>query len=54
MQKKFQLELSYRHRYNPETGETGPLPVYSETCLKSGIVVDEDETKSNQEAKDNE
>lgn len=38
MQKQYQQKASYRFRYDPETGETGPLPVWSPTALRTGIV----------------
>lgn len=38
MQEKFAVKSSYRHRYNPATGEIGPLPVWSYDALKSSIV----------------
>jgi hypothetical protein len=38
MSEQFLQKASYRFRYNPETGETGPLPVWSPTALKNGIV----------------
>lgn len=34
----YSQKVSYRHRYNPKTGEKGPLPVYSSTALRSGII----------------
>ncbi len=38
MREKFQQNVSYRYRYNPQTGESGPLPVFSKTALRGGIV----------------
>jgi hypothetical protein len=38
MRTRFQQNVSYRYRYNPETGETGPLPVWSEMALRGGII----------------
>jgi hypothetical protein len=38
MREKFQQNVSYRYRYNPHTGESGPLPVWSKTALRGGIV----------------
>jgi hypothetical protein len=41
MRQKFNVNASYRHRLDPTTGETGPLPVWSEDALRSGILGDE-------------
>jgi len=38
MQSQFKQHASYRHRYNPVTGETGPLPVWSHDALKNSIL----------------
>ena len=38
MLKKYEAKASYRHRYNPVNGETGPLPVWSENALKDNII----------------
>ncbi|MFH2205008.1 MAG: hypothetical protein ABIJ96_18005 [Elusimicrobiota bacterium] len=38
MWEKFRHKVSYRHRHDPETGEQGPLPVWSAAALKDGIV----------------
>ncbi len=38
MENEFQQKVSYRHRYDPETGETGPIPVWSPTALRDRIV----------------
>jgi hypothetical protein len=38
MKEKFAVNASYRHHYNPETGETGPIPVWDENALKNNIV----------------
>lgn len=40
MRDKFQAHASYRHRYDPVTGATGPLPVWSNNALKSSILND--------------
>jgi hypothetical protein len=39
MWKNFSVKSSYRHRYNPENGESGPLPVWSENALKDRITL---------------
>jgi len=38
MWEKFRHKVSYRHRHDPETGEQGPLPVWSAAALKDGII----------------
>ena len=38
MMTKFNVTASYRHRYDPFSGQKGPLPVYSYDALKSSIV----------------
>ena len=38
MKEKYNQHVSYRYRFDPETGEKGPLPVWSNTALKSGII----------------
>ncbi len=38
MQERFNVVASYRHRLDPATGETGPLPVWSREALKDQIV----------------
>jgi hypothetical protein len=43
MQGKFNVRASYRHRLDPLTGETGPLPVWSADALKDQIIDDEDD-----------
>ncbi|MBD3402277.1 hypothetical protein GF420_05235 [candidate division GN15 bacterium] len=38
MRAQFKQNVSYRYRFNPCNGESGPLPVWSETALRDGIV----------------
>jgi hypothetical protein len=38
MKSRYNQNISYRHRYDPETGETGPIPVWSVNALKNRIV----------------
>lgn len=41
MHEQFNVNASYRHRLDPTTGETGPLPVWSQAALRSSILEDE-------------
>ena len=43
MNERFSVKASYRHRYDPESGETGPLPVWSKDALRSSIIAEEEE-----------
>ncbi len=38
MSKRTRVTCSYRHRYDPETGTCGPLPVWSADAGKSEII----------------
>ncbi len=40
MMKKFKVKASYRYRYDPQTGQTGPLAVWSDTAIRN-LVIDE-------------
>jgi hypothetical protein len=42
MKDNYDVVASYRHRLDPATGETGPLPVWSPTALKNEIVAEEE------------
>ncbi len=44
MEQHFSVNASYRYRLDPETGETGPLPVWSMDALKNNIVSATQET----------
>jgi len=49
MEEKYGTTCSYRHRYNPETKESGPLPVFSNDIGKSQIVEDDEPVDENKE-----
>lgn len=38
MTKKYNVRASYRHRYDPQSGKTGPLPVWSSTAHRDSII----------------
>ena len=38
MWKNFMVKTSYRHRFDPQNGESGPLPVWSKTAMRSSII----------------
>jgi hypothetical protein len=38
MRSQYNQNISYRYRYNPANGESGPLPVFSPNALRSGII----------------
>jgi Ogr/Delta-like zinc finger len=41
MREKFNVNASYRYRFDPQTGERGPLPVWSKDALRNGIIATE-------------
>ncbi|NOZ86507.1 MAG: hypothetical protein GXP49_09570 [Deltaproteobacteria bacterium] len=41
MAEQYQQRASYRHRYDPNTGETGPLPVWSPAAMRNLIIPDD-------------
>ncbi len=38
MKTQYEQKASYRHRYDPNTGQTGPLPVWSPGALRGRII----------------
>jgi hypothetical protein len=43
MKENYNVAGSYRHRLDPETGQCGPLPVWSADDFKSNIIPDPEE-----------
>ena len=43
MMQQYNKEASYRHRYNPFNGESGPVPVWSSSALRSRIMDDNED-----------
>jgi hypothetical protein len=39
MWSNYSVKTSYRYRFNPVNGESGPLPVWSENALKDRITL---------------
>jgi hypothetical protein len=42
MKEKYDVNASYRHRYNPDTGQSGPLPVWSPTAHRDAVLNEAD------------
>ena len=42
MMEKYNVNSSYRYRYDPTTGESGPVPVWSYDALKADIIEEEE------------
>lgn len=38
MSARYGRRVSYRYRVNPETGESGPIPVWSASALRNKII----------------
>ncbi len=38
MMSQFRTNTSYRYFFNPKTGQTGPLPVWSKNAMKDRII----------------
>lgn len=38
MRSQYQQNASYRHRYDPNTGQAGPIAVWSATALRDSII----------------
>jgi hypothetical protein len=47
MKEKFQVTASYRHRLDPASGQSGPLPVWSKDALRTGIIPENDIDENN-------
>jgi hypothetical protein len=43
MESQYRVHASYRHRLDPRTGKSGPVPVWSATALKDQIVPEDDQ-----------
>jgi hypothetical protein len=43
MRRQYNQNVSYRHRYDPKTGASGPLAVWSPQALRNGIIEDDEE-----------
>ncbi len=43
MKEKYSVTSSYRHRFDPTTGKSSPVPVGSHSALKGDIIEEADE-----------
>ena len=43
MREQYNVAGSYRHRLDPETGQSGPLPVWSAEDFRGNIIADPEE-----------
>ncbi|HUZ45710.1 MAG TPA: ogr/Delta-like zinc finger family protein [Terriglobia bacterium] len=44
METHFHVRVSYRHRFDPVSGDSGPLPVWSKGALRDHIINEKDVT----------
>jgi hypothetical protein len=44
MKDNYDVVASYRHRLDPDSGESGPLPVWSQTAHKGQVLSEEEKT----------
>jgi hypothetical protein len=42
MRSQYNVSVLYRHRHDPASGDSGPVPVWSKDALKDAILPDED------------
>jgi len=43
MKEKYNAKASYRYRIDPETGEKGPLPVWSKSAMRHSILQEQED-----------
>ena len=46
MEQRYRVHASYRFRFDPATGETGPLPVWSREALRDNILDEPEKEKA--------
>jgi hypothetical protein len=45
MKSQYNKDASYRHRYNPFDGSSGPIPVWSKLALRERIMRDDEDAE---------